>query len=324
MKLGRASIALGIALTMTGRIAESSPPTEAAASAHERDADASAECTSCHAEEASAWSASLHRASFRDRSFQRGYALEPQPFCRDCHAPTGDFDHGVSCASCHGSDGHDSASADHARESCIACHEFPFEGASLPPKRSELMQLTVTEHRESAFSDVACIDCHMPRDATGKRTHRFDVSRNAEFLRAAIAIVEARTTENEVVVTLAPLHVGHAFPTGDMFRRLVVIAEEVEWARTTERRLARTFGPAPDGAKKQTRTDTRLRETTTFRLPLRGAATAEVRVRVLYQRLVSVGLDLPSRQERPSEKLEDEIVLAERVLPQTATPPRVR
>jgi hypothetical protein len=321
MKLGHRSMIASVALAMTGRVAESSPPASPAPPTRERDPVAG--CASCHADVVTEWSASLHRASFRDPSFQRGYAIEPQPFCRDCHAPRGDLDHGVSCISCHGSDGHDSDSVDHARESCGSCHEFPFEGAELPPRRSELMQFTVTEHRESAFAEVACVDCHMPRDAAGKRTHRFDASRSPEFLRNAVAVVDAQATKNEVIVTLAPRRVGHAFPTGDMFRRLVVTAEDVDGPHRVERRLTRTFGPAPDGAKKHMTNDTRLRGTTTFRLPVR--AVASVRVRVLYQRLISVGLELPSRQERPRETLEDEIVLAERVLPVSeATPPSVR
>jgi hypothetical protein len=176
------------------------------------------------------------------------------------------------------------------------------------------MQLTATEHGESGFAGTLCIDCHMPRDGEGKRTHRFDVSRNAEFLRSAITMTDARTVDHEVIVTIAPLHVGHAFPTGDMFRRLVVTVEDLDGHRTAERRLMRSFGPAPTGAKKQMTRDTRLRTTTTFRLPLREATKTRVRVRVLYQRLIASELELPSRRESPRDTVEDEIVVAERVI----------
>jgi hypothetical protein len=63
----------------------------------------------------------------------------------------------------------------------------------------------------------------MPRLA-GRRDHRFSVTRNAARLGAAIAIDGARRDGDRAVVTLRSVGVGHRFPTGDIFRQLLVRA----------------------------------------------------------------------------------------------------
>jgi hypothetical protein len=63
----------------------------------------------------------------------------------------------------------------------------------------------------------------MPR-STGGREHRFSVSRDAARLGAGIAIDPPRRHDTRAVVTLRSVGVGHRFPTGDIFRQLLVRA----------------------------------------------------------------------------------------------------
>jgi hypothetical protein len=105
------------------------------------------------------------------------------------------------------------------------------------------MQLTATEHRASRSADVSCASCHMPRVATGGPSHldhRFEASRDVALLRSAARITAVRGGRI-VTFTFTPLRVGHALPTGDIFRRLrlvVVLADrrvETTLGRKTKR-----------------------------------------------------------------------------------------
>jgi hypothetical protein len=95
---------------------------------------------------------------------------------------------------------------------CASCHEFD----SL--RNPELaMQTTITEHAASPFADVTCQQCHMPDG-----DHGFAASRDPDLLRSALVASASRPAPDRVEIELAPGRVGHAFPTGDPFRRLVV------------------------------------------------------------------------------------------------------
>jgi hypothetical protein len=215
---------------------------------------ASAACEACHAEVAAEWRKSLHHASFDDASFQASYAREPSRFCSACHAPhdpdappgarTELASLGIACITCHGAEATLATARDargHAPHpvardpsfataaACARCHEFSFPdrpGSTLPEDR---MQRTVSEHAGSAFAAASCADCHMPRTGPGgHRSHRFAASRDPDMLRRAL-VVRARAVEPDVVeVLLSPGAVGHAFPTGDLFRRLLVGVERVD------------------------------------------------------------------------------------------------
>jgi hypothetical protein len=67
------------------------------------------------------------------------------------------------------------------------------------------------------------------RGAPGK-SHRFGVHDDPEVLRAAVTAEALPRTDRSIVVRLRAAEVGHAFPTGDMFRRLEVRA----WAAGSE------------------------------------------------------------------------------------------
>jgi hypothetical protein len=79
----------------------------------------------------------------------------------------------------------------------------------------------------------------MPR-VGGLRSHLFAASRDSAFLRAAID-VDAHRVEGGVEIALATSEaIGHAFPTGDLFRRVSMFVE-ADGVETQVRRLGRRF-----------------------------------------------------------------------------------
>ncbi|MDI1445506.1 multiheme c-type cytochrome [Polyangium sp. 6x1] len=213
-----------------------------------------ARCEGCHADIAAEWRSSLHKKAHDDPAYRRALAIEPLPFCRGCHAPEADPMQdpppelgalGVACTSCHGDASHVLAAprkiersaphpvvraADFASASaCAHCHEFSFPD---PERRFTplFMQSTVSEHRASPFAGASCAECHMPlvgEGASKHRSHVFSASRDPALLRASVRITATRRGAGTVAIHLEPLAVGHAFPTGDLFRRLAVHAEAV-------------------------------------------------------------------------------------------------
>jgi hypothetical protein len=112
------------------------------------------------------------------------------------------------------------------------------------------MQRTIAEHQRSKHRDSACQSCHMPPTASASggavhRGHGFHVASEPRMLRAAARITGARELDDRghavVRVTLEPRAVGHAFPTGDIHRRLLVRVESDDDRCTAERYLARRF-----------------------------------------------------------------------------------
>jgi hypothetical protein len=223
-----------------------------------------ADCVRCHEVQASEWEASQHRAAFTESTFQTAHALEPLVFCRGCHAPEADPRRvdasagalGVACVTCHVRDdavvagpGESATGSPHAivrdpafatTAACASCHQFEFPDAELRDDR-ELMQSTIEEHATSRFAERSCTDCHMPREADGHRSHAFAASRDAAMLRSAVDVSAERTDADTITVTLRAGRVGHAFPTGDLLRRIEVGAS-VEGGVAVRRFLARHFG----------------------------------------------------------------------------------
>ena len=302
-----------------------------------------AACEGCHVPEALEWRASLHRRSFTNDAFARSFAREPEPFCQGCHAPHADTnlspstwaaESGVTCVACHVEPGgvraaatarsHEPAPHALVRDvgftgagACASCHEFDFPVSRRHPAGRK-MQLTVMEHARSEFAEVACADCHMARMGR-RRDHRFVASRDPEFLRAAISVAARRSGADRVQLGLAPVGVGHAFPTGDLFRRIELRVEardaQGELVDKTIRHLERHFQPGthtgPDaGRPDPIEVDDRLAAATEIELVVPGAdAGHSLRWRVAYQR---VDQRDPYDPERSS--LAGEVVLAEGVL----------
>ena len=237
--------------------------------------DAAAEnqrCEACHTEIAAEWRASLHHQSWNDPVFLKAYAIEPQAFCRACHVPEADPTTtpvesarrlGVGCVTCHApageivsTNGHVADASRHATRAdtqfrtaavCNGCHQFDF-----PEPQKAPMQGTRDEHRTSRFASSSCQTCHMPlsvsADGSKHHKHDFRVLGNAAMLQSALSVDAYRGTNESLHVVLSAANVGHAVPTGDMFRRLEVrahVLNEELAARPVV--LARRFAMIPQG-----------------------------------------------------------------------------
>jgi hypothetical protein len=199
-----------------------------------------AECERCHTEIAAEWRASAHREAWSDPVFLAAYAIEPLAFCRACHAPEADLARlddparhlGVGCISCHSVDDQEShrlasssASTTHpaTTKQCDGCHQFDF-----PEPQDALMQSTVNEHAASPQRDKPCASCHMTKVEGAARPHRnhtFGIRDEGDMIASALQITVARKGARAIVIALKTTDkVGHAVPTGDMFRRLEVRA----------------------------------------------------------------------------------------------------
>lgn len=287
---------------------------------HGQGRPAESRCASCHEDAATSWARSRHHTAYTNAAFQRAWHDEPEPFCRDCHAPdsagvveppTGAdarwraaLDRGVGCLDCHADGdaivtgpGSSQRAAPHAlvrvddfgTRSCAGCHEFDFPSYSRRP-RGTMMQTTMREHRSSAHAERSCADCHLPAG-----DHALASSRDVGALRDALMVIAARDHDT-IVVSIEPQGIGHAFPTGDLFRRLAlhVQAREGEHVVVEDTRyLARHFAPyrRADGTRDPAYAwpvpDDRVAGSTELRLPLPGAAALEWRWWLDYERVAS-------------------------------------
>ena len=256
-----------------------------------------AACEGCHRDIADEWRQSLHHTSFSDSDFQRSFALEPSAFCHDCHAPergaAGEA-MGVGCITCHvpsgsvplaapAKDTESDAGAPHAalrldafatQAACASCHEFLFPDAQL--RSSPLaMQRTVSE---AAGRGERCASCHMSKRG-GHADHRFAASRDPGMVKSAVTVTALRVAPTVVEITLTPAREGHAFPTGDLFRRVRVTAG------ASERFLTRHYVTRQERPGIMLRTevsdDRVLGTPRVVRLEVPQAVT---RVRVVYER----------------------------------------
>jgi len=310
-------------------------------------------CAGCHADIAVEWRRSLHRRAWADPVFQQAYTVEPIAFCRGCHAPESDLavepigraaDEGVGCTTCHVAAGHvvsssASPSALHpvfadarfaTEQACAGCHQFDFPSEALQ-RVAQPMQDTIAEHARSTAKDAPCQSCHMPLvdGREGRhRSHDFAVLADPSMIRRAARVTAERADGNRVAVTLAPAAAGHAFPTGDMFRRLEVRAFAVdkngEVVAAEPVILARTFRDAPrdphggglDLARVEA-ADTRVPPpggpSRRVLVQLPDGARGEIRWRVVYQRMAA-----PMAEAFHVDQVLDEVVVAEGVLPPPA------
>jgi hypothetical protein len=272
-----------------------------------REAKATA-CGSCHGEIEAEWRASFHRASFTDGTFQASLALE-QPsdrsFCVKCHAPASDLAEGVACTSCHSTPHRTSA----VKVTCSGCHEFAFDHG-----RAELVQKTASEHAASPFAGVECAECHAPPRG-GHTDHRFVSGHAPAWIRERVRLRGSRAFPqgtNALALTI-DVDAGHAFPTGDMFRRarLLVFAERPDGriVGDAERVFGRTWASLRDGDHAGARTqegDTRIRGTWSEVLSFDDPAISRVRWSLLFERILAVRgphVDVVSSDEVASGEL---------------------
>lgn len=308
------------------------------------------DCQSCHDDAARGWARSRHHRAFTNPQFVRSFAREPRQFCRDCHAPAVARAEpvdaktaeslGVGCLDCHGVDGQDDVRtgpgdevdaphglvrvATFGTDSCARCHEFDFPESSRRP-RGTMMQRTMSEHRASPWASNSCASCHLPATAAGTHDHGVTGGHDASLLRGALNVTASRDGD-DVVLTLEPQGVGHAFPTGDLFRRLEVGAElnvdGVVRARAT-RYLTRHFEPwrNADGTRNPAHAwpvvDDRLTGDTTLRLALPGSGDENGIVQwwVDYQRVDARDDLAPERSSLAGQVRLDQGQLLWRTLP---------
>ena len=318
-----------------------------------------ATCEGCHIEIAHEWRASLHVQAHTDPVYQRAFAVEPLAFCQGCHAPeTSPHEPvpetaaalGVACVTCHvlGRDivgaprersvalaaSNANASSPHpvvrdgrlgATTACAGCHEFAFPDRSAR-ERPELMQSTLSEHSRSLERGAACSDCHMPvveRHEGRHRSHRFAGGRDEALVASAVNVSASRTGPASVRIELAPRGIGHAFPTGDLFRRVEVSAEALgtEWqvVASDRRYLARHWEREPKSPfgvvlRSAVRDDRPLEAPVVVELELgERAASFPIAWRVAYQRV-----------EHPRSDDETESVVAGEIELSSGTFPKAR
>lgn len=303
-------------------------------------------CESCHVDEADDWRASRHRQSNTNAAYRAAFAIEPSAFCRGCHAPEAHpteppsravSEMGVACVTCHVTeDGfvlaaarvgepasdvspHPSRrSAELSRTGgCAGCHEFRFPTARGDADR-DFMQTTVREHQRLLSQGRTCVDCHMPL-REGRRSHAFADVRDPAFLRDHLHVTAELTDDGRIHVSLTQPEPGHAFPTGDLFRRLEVGCEILHEGGSVVakdvRYLTRHLHLLPGTTERQLVRDDRVFEGPTG-VDLSpswepGPSPSYVSWWVSYQRVAIVGTGT-----RPEEaKIESEIMLHEGVLP---------
>jgi hypothetical protein len=298
-------------------------------------------CVGCHPDQAAEWRGSLHARAASDGAYRRALAREPSAFCRGCHAPEADPEDaslapaalaGVACVTCHVTEEGTvlaaprlagAAEAPHALRraqafagagACQGCHEFAFPGA-IGDEDAQLMQTTMREHARSKGSAQPCADCHMPL-REGRRAHGFSEVRDAGWLRARLR-AQAEVVPGALRVTLEQVEPGHAFPTGDLFRRLEVRAElrdrsgrvldgEARW-------LARQLRMMPGHGARQLVADDRVfDDPRIIDLPLEGLAPGGTATfSVTYQRVASIG----AGHDAAAAEVESQVRLHEGALP---------
>ncbi|RKG98415.1 multiheme c-type cytochrome [Corallococcus carmarthensis] len=244
------------------------------------------ECQPCHEREYQQWSGSRHAQAFSNTLFTASFAESNAPGCVNCHAPLAEqraqhfqgeatkpalLPEGVNCAVCHLREGTlltRRAPSEAALEAhpirrepalgtpdfCGGCHEFPFPDlgrqASAP-----LMQETLTEWRAStaARNGQTCQSCHMPEGV-----HAFPGGHDLDFVRGALKLEWQRQGPSKVCAVVRSRSVGHAVPTGDLFRRLRLrLCEDAACERPVRQRLmSRRIIATAGGALKET--DTRI------------------------------------------------------------------
>lgn len=296
------------------------------------------ECEVCHVAIAAEWRASQHRQSNSNPAFVRSLRKQPLPFCRRCHAPEADpqkeasgwaAENGITCITCHllgekissgisnqatnpPAQGLTHPIVRDARLSgdgaCERCHEFQFPDGKWR-RRPEFMQLTMREHAESAHAKTSCIECHMRRAPDGHRSHLFLGGHDEATLRAALRI-EANLQGNALELVLTPQRVGHALPTGDLFRRLLVRIEDLnaDGGLIAQKDLTRRFSveqQVPGATVRITASDDRLYGPKALLFPL--AANIEgVRWSVRYQRVL-----FPQGASNSRAVIDSEVILGQ-------------
>jgi hypothetical protein len=172
---------------------------------------AASDCASCHEEAHVEWQRSRHATAAQNPLYLASFEKHGRKqWCVGCHAPK--TESAVGCTSCHLPEAGHQAKVD--SRTCAKCHDFDV------PKQFGVgegpMQDTYDEWHAStaAREGKACASCH---DHAARSGH------DAKVLSEALR-VKVRRKDGEIVATISAPGAGHAVPTGDPFRRLMLSA----------------------------------------------------------------------------------------------------
>ena len=217
-----------------------------------------------HAREPSRWCVNCHAPFVAPLAENQA---TPGPNERE-HIQTDD---GVSCLVCHVREGqilssrepevredhpaHDYVVLEEMQSAsfCAECHQFNFLSAETAEPHTELalvyadqpMQNTAMEWWQSSFrGELTCQSCHLRPDSA--ESHRFPGGHDHELLSQSIHVGVRRLQESgRALLTVYTFGVGHRFPTGDLFRTLVVRLLTPGGQTVAEVRLHHEFEPVP-------------------------------------------------------------------------------
>ncbi|TGL34377.1 cytochrome c554 and C-prime [Leptospira koniambonensis] len=208
------------------------------------------DCKVCHKQVYENWSASRHKVAHTNSLYQHSFTIEPMQWCENCHAPLRNIssqtiykrEEGISCNVCHVRKGEiitkELPKSDQlyhkynvveefgTEKLCESCHQFNFPTwASLsdqakPIQYSDLvMQGTKDEWSGSGFAKESdCIDCHLAPGS--KRSHNFRGGHGIENLKESLYVELKYVSSKTILVQVHSIGIGHAYPTGDLFRAL--------------------------------------------------------------------------------------------------------
>lgn len=252
------------------------------------------DCGRCHKTAYTNWKQSRHRDAHTNEIYRHSFSLEPMQWCENCHAPLRDEgklylkEEGISCNVCHVRNGAIISSRIPERKDrlyheyetvpdfgtaklCESCHQFNFptlNSLSSHANRieySELnMQGTFDEWAKSSVAEESnCIDCHLAPNT--KRSHLFPGGHTISELKKSFIIEAEYVGPRTISVRILSLGIGHAFPTGDLFRALRLQVKSVS-GRTKEEFLLRKLYRNKTKEEKDSSSSPRILESDT-RIP---------------------------------------------------------
>lgn len=194
----------------------------------------SQQCAECHPAAFESWQQSEHANAWTGHAVRAQSNDFANQDCIDCHAPQPVFDFAL------GERALGRAVRRPEGVDCIACHSLPEGGmaagfndpkaACRPTEKRELLSAnycgschnlhgTVTQWQGSrwAAERVSCIDCHMPEDGAGHRSHAMPGGNDLAMLKTAVHL-SAEHGPSGWTLMLENVGAGHSFPTDERSR----------------------------------------------------------------------------------------------------------
>ncbi|MDF3821323.1 multiheme c-type cytochrome [Leptospira sp. 96542] len=211
----------------------------------------SKDCKGCHKQIYTNWFSSRHRQSHSNRLYQFSFSKEPMDWCENCHAPLRDSmngqkihpEEGISCITCHLRNQeiivtnlpelketlvhtYKVIQDFNSSKLCESCHDFNFPTwESIKSSKQTIeysrvsMQGTASEWLTSGMNHESdCIDCHLLPGT--KNSHKFPGGHSLKELKDSFTITGRYLSGNTLQINIQSSRIGHAFPTGDLFRAL--------------------------------------------------------------------------------------------------------